>query len=75
MPLLFGNVFPEGHKYRDIPWELTDNPVVIVETVEKIRHVLPDAVDVIAGLVDRLDSREIAIQHICRMSTQDASRI
>ncbi|GBQ29596.1 hypothetical protein HLH34_13665 [Gluconacetobacter azotocaptans] len=65
MGQLFDNVFPNGHKYREIPWEITNNPLVIVEIVETARRVMPEAIDVIAGLVHRLDSREIALQHIC----------
>ncbi|GAA4479651.1 hypothetical protein GCM10023157_16070 [Gluconacetobacter asukensis] len=65
MALLFDDIFPNGHDYNKIPFEFTDNPMIIAYILRGIEASCPEAVDVIAGLLNRLDSREIGLQHIC----------
>ncbi|MBB2158290.1 hypothetical protein HLH33_18675 [Gluconacetobacter diazotrophicus] len=70
MAMLFVDVFPHGHSYKKIPWEITNNPIVIIHIVERMRQSCPEAVDVIAGLLNRLDSREIGLDHLCESSAR-----
>ncbi|GBQ31139.1 hypothetical protein ACLRDC_16490 [Gluconacetobacter sacchari] len=74
MALLFDDVFPHGHNYKKIPWEITDNPLVITYIVEGMRQSCPEAVDVIAGLLNRLDSREIGLDYICEPRAREKKR-
>lgn len=74
MALLFDDVFPNGHEYTKIPFEFTDNPQVIAYLVKGIEKSCPEVIDLIAGLLNRLDSREIGLQHICAHSFQKAHR-
>jgi hypothetical protein len=68
MALLFDDIFPNGHGYTEIPFEFTDNPMVIAYIVKEVEKSCPEAIDLIAGLLNRLDSREIGLQHICAYS-------
>ncbi|MBM9400003.1 hypothetical protein JUN65_00110 [Gluconacetobacter azotocaptans] len=74
MALLFDDVFPHGHNYNKIPWEITDNPLIITLIVEGMRQSCPEAIDVIAGLLNRLDSREVGLEYICASGAHEPSR-
>lgn len=70
MALLFSDVFPNGHDYTRIPFEFTDSPEIIAHVVKGVEKSCPEAIDLIAGLLNRLDSREVGLQHICAHSFQ-----